>query len=56
MGDEKPEGVIERHSHKLVLGGRIVGVLSVFLLVPVVRRLRAQRHERHHHRRLLFGH
>ncbi len=56
MGEEKQEGIMEKHSHKLVLGGRAVGVLSVFLLVPVVRRLRAQRQERHHHRRLLFGH
>ena len=56
MGEEKSEGAPEKNAHKLALGARVVAAVSVLLLVPVVRRLRAQRHERRHHRRLLFGH
>jgi hypothetical protein len=57
MGDEKSKGKVERHAHKLVLGGRAVAAVSILLLVPLVRHLRERHQERqHHHRFLIFGH
>ena len=56
MSEEKPEEVLE-NGHRFTLGGRAVAAVSILLLVPFVRRLRAQRQERHHHhRRFLLGH
>jgi hypothetical protein len=57
MSEEKSEGVLGRRAHKFALGGKAAGVLSIILLVPFVRRLRAQRQEQRHHRRFpLLGH
>ena len=56
MSDEKSKGAREDHARTVALGGRVVAAVSILLLVPLVRRLKAQRAERHHHRRLLFGH
>jgi hypothetical protein len=56
MSEEKSKGALEKHGHTFALGGRAIAAVSILLLVPFVRRLRAQRAERHHHRRLLFGH
>ncbi len=47
MDEEKPKGALERHGHKLALGGEAVAVLSILLLVPFLRR----RHEHRHRRR-----
>ncbi len=56
MAQDKPEGVLEKNAHRFALGGQALGALSILLLVPFVRRLRAQRHERRHRRHLLLGH
>ena len=56
MSEEKAEGVLEKNAHKFALGGQAVAAISILLLVPLVRRLRAQRHEQRHHRRFVFGH
>lgn len=56
MGKEKSEGAPEKNAHKFALGARAVAAVSVVLAVPVLRRLRAHRHERRRHRRLLLGH
>ena len=56
MSEERPEGVFERNAHRFALGGQAVAAVSILFLVPFVRRLRAQRHERHHHRRFVLGH
>ena len=56
MSEDKQEGVLEKNAHKFALGGQAVAAVSILLLVPFVRRLRAQRHERHHHRRFVLGH
>lgn len=55
MGEEKPQGFVQRNLHKCVLCGQAAAVLSVLLLVPVIRKRRAQKHE---HKRAfpIFGH
>jgi hypothetical protein len=50
MGDEKPKSVLERHGHKLALGGEAFAVLSIFLLVPFLRRRHEHRQNRRHGR------
>jgi hypothetical protein len=56
MGEDKKE-VVEKHTHKLALGGRIVAVLSILFLVPVIRKLRMQvRHQKHRRHFPIFGH
>ncbi|HUJ56011.1 MAG TPA: hypothetical protein VLW49_08505 [Gaiellaceae bacterium] len=56
MDEEMPEGILERNAHKFALGGQAFAVVSLLLLVPVVRRLREQRHARQHKHFPLLGH
>jgi hypothetical protein len=56
MNEERPEGMLERNAHRFALGGQAFAVVSLLLLVPVVRRLREQRHVRHHKHFPLPGH
>jgi hypothetical protein len=57
MGEDKKEGVVEKHTHKLAFGGRIVAALSILFLVPVIRKLRAeQQHHKHRRHFPILGH
>lgn len=56
MGKEKEEAVVEKKTHRLALGGRIVAALSVLFLVPVIRKLREQRQHKHRRHFPIFGH
>jgi len=54
---ETTEAECGRLSHRLSVGGEIVGgVLAIALLVPVIRRFRAHRHERHRRHFPVLGH
>ena len=52
--EEKTPGFVERNMHKCVLCGQVAAVLSIILVVPLIRKRRAQAH----HKRAvpLFGH
>jgi hypothetical protein len=58
MGAEEKDGVLEQNAHRVALGGQAVAVLSILALVPVIRRLREARIEKHRkHRHFpLLGH
>ena len=56
MGEEKQEGVLEHNAHKFALGGQAVALGSLLFLVPVFRKLRAQRHEKPRRHFPSFGH
>jgi len=56
MGEEKTEGVSEEKTRRFALGGRAVAALSILLVVPAIRRLRAQQHQKHRRHFPIFGH
>jgi hypothetical protein len=59
MGKEKEEhteGVPEGKAHKVALGAQLAAVLSILFLVPVVRKLRAQRQHKHRRHFPILGH
>ena len=53
MGEEKQDRVVEHDTHMF---GRIVAVLSILFLVPVIRKVRARRHEPPRKHFPIFGH
>ena len=44
MGEEKPKGLM----HTCAMCGRVAAVLSIVLLVPVIRKRLAKKHEKEH--------
>lgn len=46
MGEEKPEGF--HFMHKCAICGQVAAVLSIVLLVPVIRKRLAKKHEKKH--------
>jgi len=56
MGEEKPKSLM----HTCAMCGRVAAVLSIVLLVPVIRKQLAKRHEKKHVFELkrfpIFGH
>ncbi|HXH98110.1 MAG TPA: hypothetical protein VNH40_12965 [Gaiellaceae bacterium] len=56
MGKQKETSAVEKKAHRFAVGGQIFAALSVLFLVPVIRKLRAQRHHKHRRHFPILGH